>query len=148
MATIFSPTDLNSKPILTGNPGAVIYDGKITATVSAATDTLRFLKVPAGTRVLEINARLATAFATAWTGNWQLVPCDGVSVPIIGGSGTSAVLSVVGAVTGAGAKYPISFEPVTTKVDCFLDLQLATNTSTAANGVATLTLLGMATGAA
>jgi hypothetical protein len=145
MATTFAPADLNSKPIPAGQGEAVIYDGKVTGTPSSTTDILRFCRIPAGTRLADVNVRIATAFAAAWSGNWQLTACDGASVPIVGGSGTTATLQAVGAVTAA--LYPLNFEPVTTAVDCFLDLQLSALTTGAA-GVATATAYGMANGAA
>jgi hypothetical protein len=146
MATI-SSSDLNTKQVLSGTPGAVMYDGKLTGTPASGTadTTLRFCRIPAGTRVGEISIRITTAFAASWTANWQLVSCDGVSVPTVGGSGTATTLQAVGAVTAA--KYPLSFDPVTTKVDCFLDLTI-TVTGTPAAGVATAVVLGQHVGAA
>lgn len=141
MATI-KDADLNSKNIPAGDGDGYFYDGKVSGT-PAATDTLRFCRIPAGTRLVQVDARIATAFAAAWAGNWQLTSCDGASVPIIGGSGTSAVLQAVGAVTAA--LYPLNFEPVTTKVDTYLDLLLSSITTPAA-GVGTAVAAGMGFG--
>lgn len=142
MATL-APSDLNSKPITAGDGCAAVYDGKVAGT-PGTTDELRFCRIPAGTRLCEVKARIATAFGASWAGNWQLNACDGASVPIIGGSGTTAVLAAVGAVTAN--LYSLNFEPVTTAVDCFLELKLSA-CGTPAAGVATLTALGMAEGA-
>lgn len=135
--------DLNSKNIVAADGRAVFYDGKVSGT-PGATDELRFCKIPAGTRLSAVYARIATAFGASWAGNWQLNAVDGVSVPIIGGSGTTAVLAAVGAVT-AGL-YTLNFEPVTTKVDCFLELKLSA-CGTPAAGVATVVASGMSEGA-
>lgn len=142
MATLAS-SDLNSKNITSGDGCAAFYDGKVSGT-PGTTDELRFCRIPAGTRLTAVDVRIATAFGASWAGNWQLNAVDGASVPIIGGSGTTATLAAVGAVTAA--LYTLNFEPVTTKVDCFLELKLSA-CGTPAAGVATLVAAGMAEGA-
>ena len=146
MATI-APSDLNDKPIASAQGSAVVYDGKLTGTPASGTanTSLRFCRIPAGTRVCEASVRITTAFGASWAANWTLVPCNGTSVPTVGGSGTSTTLVAVGAVTAA--KYDLSFEPVTTAVDCFFELSI-TACGTPAAGAATATVLGMANGAA
>lgn len=141
--TTLAASDLNSKNLVAAQGSAVIYDGKVAGT-PAATSELRFCRIPAGTRLTDVFARIATAFAATWAGNWQLKSVDAASVPVIGGSGTTATLAAVGAVT-AGL-YTLDFEPVTTRVDCFLELKLSA-AGTPAAGVATVTAHGMAEGA-
>lgn len=145
MATI-QDAELNSKNIPAGDGDGYFYDGKVAGTPASGTadTTLRFCRIPAGTHLVQVNGRIATAFGASWAGNWQLASCDGASVPVIGGSGTTKVLQAVGAVT-AGL-YPLNFEPVVTKVDCFLDLQLSA-CGTPAAGVATAVAAGMGYGA-
>lgn len=139
---IIRDIELNSKNLIAGGGDGYFYDGKVTG-APAATDTLRFCRIPAGTRLASVDIRIVTAFAAAWSGNWQLTSADGTSAPIIGGSGTSAVLQAVGAVTAA--LYPLNFEPVTTKVDTYLDLLLSAITTPAA-GVATAVAAGVGVG--
>jgi hypothetical protein len=141
--TTLASSDLNSKNLIAAQGSAAIYDGKVSGT-PIATSELRFCRIPAGTRLSDVNVRIATAFGASWAGNWQLNAVDGASVPIIGGSGTTATLAAVGAVT-AGL-YTLNFEPVTTRVDCFLELKLSA-CGTPAAGVATVTAYGMAEGA-
>jgi hypothetical protein len=146
MATFNSP-DLNSKNLPAIGGTAVIYDGKIAATPDAAA-VMRFCRIPAGVRLSKIEFRIATAFGATWTGKWFLQSCDETSIPTIGGSGTSTELQAsMGAVFGfSGAIYNVSFEPVTTRVDCFVAIVL-TALGTPAAGAATVTAFGMVEGA-
>jgi hypothetical protein len=139
MAT-YSPLDLNSKPVLTGIPGAVVYDGKVTCTASAATaDVIRFMRIPAGTRLCEISIRVATAFGATAPSTLRLTPADGSTATELVAAGDTVLASI--------NKKAMVFEPVTVTKDSFLECLLGT-VGTGAAGVATAVALGQHVGAA
>jgi hypothetical protein len=143
MATL-APADLNSKNITSAQGSAVIYDGKVSGT-PGATDELRFVRVPAGTRVTDAFLRIATAFGASWAWVARLASCDGISRAIVEDTGTTRTLQGTATAVTAGL-YTLNFEPVTTAADCFLELKLSA-AGTPAAGVATMTVHGMAEGA-
>lgn len=135
----YSPADLNSKPIRAAQGQAIVYDAKLAPGVNTATgDVLRFMRIPAGTRLCEISVRVATAFGAAAPTSWVLTPVDGSSATTLVAAGDT-VLNTIN-------KKDLSFEPLTVEKDSFLDAVVGTVTTGAA-GVATATALGVAEGA-
>lgn len=147
MAT-YAPADLITKQLPAADGCAVVYSGKVTATSNAATgDVIRFCVVPAGTELADVFVKTTTSFGTTAPCTIRLASVDGASVPIIGGSGTTADLVAAGSTalqTAGSTVQPVT--PVTTNVDCFLECLMGT-VSGGAQGVAIVTAHGMGYGA-
>ncbi len=146
--------DLNSKNIVAADGCAVFYDGKLETTdqaaVCATADVVRFMRVPAGTRVSSLSFNTTTSFGTTAPCTIRLAAVDGVSDAIIDATGsieTTATLVAAGStVLQTAGRAEAAFHPVTTKVDCFLECLMGTVAS-GAKGVASAVLGGMAEGA-
>jgi hypothetical protein len=139
MAT-YANSDINTKPIVAGQGCAVVYDGGVTCTSNCATgDVLRFMLIPAGTRLCEININVTTAFGTGAPITLRLSPVNGDTATTLVAAGDT-VLNTIN-------KKDMVFSPTTVTKDSYLEGLVGT-VNTGAAGVATATALGMAFGAA
>lgn len=135
----YKPVDINTKPVQSGDGEAVIYDGKVVPGVATATgDIIRFMRVPAGTRLCDIAIRVVTAFGATAPCTLQLQPVDGTAATVLVAAGDTVLATV--------NRKPMVFEPMTVAKDSFLECLVGT-VVTGAAGVATCTAHGMSLGA-
>lgn len=140
--TTYAPSDINSKPLPAGQGEAVIYDGKISMSAAAAdADVLRFCRIPAGTRLTDVNVNVSTKLSSSTVpSSMRLTPCDGSSATTLVSAGDTVFATV--------QKKSMAFDPVTVEKDSFLEFLLGTVAATAAAGVVSVAAHGMANGAA
>ncbi len=139
MAT-YAPSDISTKPLRTASGSAVVYDGASTCTATCATaDVIRWMIIPAGTRLCEISINVTTAYGTAAPITLRCSPVDGTTATTIVSAGDT-VLNTIN-------KKAMVFSPVTITKDSYLEGLVGT-VNTGASGVSTATALGMALGAA